>query len=181
MTYNIKIYDIGPGNLSRFSLGTNGANPLFVIGLNPSTANDKIPDQTIKKVMAFAENASFDSFIMLNLYPQRTPYTDNIHHKIDTSLHRENVNKIVSLLQFHDNPSILACWGEKIKIRPYFVDCLKDIYEATKNKRIDWLKIGDLTASKHPRHPSRASYSPGLTNFDIIDCLNNNRQKNTRK
>jgi hypothetical protein len=179
MTYNVKIYDISPDNLSRFSLGTNGTNPLFVIGLNPSTADDKIPDRTIKKVMTFAENGGFDSFIMLNLYAQRTPYPDNVHDKIDSSLHRENVNKIVALLQFYDNPTILASWGQTIKIRSFFIDCLKDIYEATKKQNINWLKIGDLTVSRHPRHPSRAPYKLGLTNFDMIEYLSNNKQKNT--
>lgn len=179
MRYNIKIYDISPDNLSRFSLGINGTNPLFVIGLNPSTADDEIPDSTIKKVMRFAENAGFDSFIMLNLYAQRTPYPDNVHSKLDSSLHRENLNKIVALLQVYDNITILASWGQTIKIRSFFIDCLVDIYEATKNLNIKWLKIGDLTVSKHPRHPSRAPYKLGLTNFDVIEYLNNNKHKDS--
>ena len=66
MTYDIKIYSNGPDNKSRFTLGTTGKNPLCVIGLNPSTADETTPDLTIKKVMIFAEQSGFDSFIMFN-------------------------------------------------------------------------------------------------------------------
>ncbi|UKJ09301.1 DUF1643 domain-containing protein [Solitalea lacus] len=171
MVYEIKLYNIRPDNLSRFTLGTVGAKPLFVVGLNPSTADDKIPDLTIKKVMTFAEQAGFDSFVMFNLYAQRTPYPDKIHDKIDSTLHRENIDKIVSTLKKHKNPSVLAGWGQTINVKPFFIDCLNDIYNSTKNQNISWLRIGNLTASKHPRHPSRAAYKLGLTAFDIKNYL----------
>jgi hypothetical protein len=177
MIYNIKLYDITPDNHSRFTLGTFGAKPLCVIGLNPSTADDKIPDLTIKKVMTFAEQAGFDSFVMFNLYAQRTPYPEKVHDKIDNSLHKENIDKIVSTLSQHKNPTILAGWGQTIKVKPFFIDCLNDIYNSTKNQNISWLKIGDLTTSKHPRHPSRAAYKLGLTTFDIKNYLETNYSK----
>ncbi|MBP7498218.1 MAG: DUF1643 domain-containing protein [Bacteroidales bacterium] len=66
--------------------------------------------------------------------------------------------------------SILAAWSEKIIVRSYFKKCLKDIYEKTQNKKINWLKIGELTVSGHPRHPSRAAYCD-FTNFDINKYL----------
>jgi len=174
MTYDIKIYDISPDNQSRFTLGTFGKRPLFVIGLNPSTANDIVPDRTIKKVMTFAENAGFDSFIMLNLYAQRTPYPNLVHDKLDSLLHKENIERINSTLCLYDNPTILASWGETIKIRPFFMECLRGIYNSTKHLNINWLKIGDFTVSRHPRHPSRAPYKSGLTDFNINEYLISN-------
>ena len=177
MIYDIKLYDIRPDNLSRFTLGTIGAKPLCVIGLNPSTADDKIPDLTIKKVMTFAEQAGFDSFVMFNLYAQRTPYPEKVHDKIDNSLHKENIDKIVSTLLQHKNPTVLAGWGQTIKVKPFFIACLNDIYNSTKNQNISWLKIGELTTSKHPRHPSRAAYKLGLNTFDIKNYLETNYTK----
>ncbi len=171
MIYEINLYEIRPDNLSRFTLGTIGEKTLFVIGLNPSTADDKIPDLTIKKIMTFAEQAGFDSFIMFNLYAQRTPYPEKIHNKIDKSLHKENIEKIVNILSQHLNPTILAGWGQTIKVKPFLIDCLNDIYNSTINQNITWVKIGDLTVSKHPRHPSRAAYKLGLTKFDITNYL----------
>lgn len=177
MVYDIKLYDIRPDNLSRFLLGTPGINPLCVIGLNPSTADENIPDLTIKKVMTFAEQAGFDSFIMFNLYAQRTPYPEKVHDVIDNSLHKENIDKIVSTLEKIKRPSILAGWGQTITVKPFFIDCLNDIYSSTINQNINWLKIGNLTTSKHPRHPSRAAYKLGLTPFDIKNYLKNNLTK----
>jgi len=55
MIYDIKLYDIGSDNLSRFTQGTLGTKPLFVIELNPNSADNKIPNFTIKKVNTFAE------------------------------------------------------------------------------------------------------------------------------
>jgi hypothetical protein len=173
MTYDIKIYDNRPDNKSRFTLGTIGKNPLCVIGLNPSTADEQFPDLTIKKVMTFAEQAGFDSFIMFNLYAQRTPYPDQVHEKLDNSLHKENIDKIVATLSKQKNPSILAGWGQTIKVKPFFINCLTDIFNATQKQKINWLKIGELTKSNHPRHPSRAPYKFGLTKFDINSYIKN--------
>ena len=167
MTYNINISDQRLDNQSRFILGTSGKKPLFVIGLNPSTADKEKSDMTIKKIMTFAEQAGFDSFIMLNLYAQRSTYPKLVHDEIDNDLHNENIEKIIATLSKQKNPSILAGWGETIKVKPIFNKCLIDIYDATQNQNIKWLKIGELTKSKHPRHPSRAPYKFGLTEFDI--------------
>lgn len=172
MKYDITIYE--PKTTSpdfRFTLGTSGTKPLFVIGLNPSTATEKFPDFTIKKVMSFAEQAGFDSFIMFNLYAQRTPYPDQVHNKLDKALHLENIAKIVAALSKQEKPSILAGWGETIKVKPLFAECLTDIYNATQKQKINWLKIGELTKSNHPRHPSRAPYKFGLTKFNIKSYL----------
>jgi hypothetical protein len=167
MSYNITVYEPIETNPDfRFNLGTSGENPLFVIGLNPSTADDKIPDMTIKRVMSFANKHGCDSFIMLNLYPQRTTEPAKLHSVIDSQLHKENLYHILKSLEGFNHISILASWGETIIIRTYLKECLSDIYDKTKNKNISWLKIGELTQSGHPRHPSRAAYIP-LSSFDI--------------
>lgn len=38
------------------------------IGLNPSTANEELPDPTIKRVVAFAKKWGFGGVYMMNLY-----------------------------------------------------------------------------------------------------------------
>ena len=169
MTYAITIYDHSPDNSSRFTLGTSGTNPLFVIGLNPSTADDKKPDLTISKVIGFANRHGCDSFVLFNLYPQRTPYPDNLHATFDSNLHNENVSRILTALQERDNISFLAAWGATITVRQFFKKCLADIFAQTKNKNVKWLTIG-LTKSGHPRHPSRAGYCT-LTDFNIENYL----------
>lgn len=51
MEYKITHYKINSNNTCRFVLGSSGQKPLFVIGLNPSTADDKKPDRTIRRVI----------------------------------------------------------------------------------------------------------------------------------
>ncbi|MDZ7847433.1 MAG: DUF1643 domain-containing protein [Owenweeksia sp.] len=145
--------------------------PLYVIGLNPSTADDNHADQTIKRVMGFADRNGFDSFIMLNLYPKRTPYPDHLDNAFDRKLLQQNIAHIIKISKRTMNPSFLAAWGETIKVRDYFSTCLHELVKTTKNNRSRWLKIGELTKSGHPRHPSRAAYNFGLTDFDIEDYL----------
>lgn len=169
MKYDISIYDHSADNLSRFALGTNGTKPLFVIGLNPSTADDKKSDLTISKVIGFANRHGCDSFVMFNLYPQRATYPDKLPATVDSNLHNENISHILTALQDRDNISILAAWGETITVRQFFKKCLADIFAQTKNKNVKWLTIG-LTKSGHPRHPSRAGYCT-LTDFNIENYL----------
>ncbi len=74
-----------------------------------------------------------------------------------------------TVLEKYESVSIMAAWGETIRTREYFKKCLVDIFDSTKNKKINWLTIG-FTQSGHPRHPSRAAYI-GLTDFDIEKYL----------
>ena len=91
MNYTINIYETDSENTARFILGNKLEKPLFVVGLNPSTANEKVPDPTIRKVMGFAERKGFDSFVMLNLYPQRATNPNDLHQDIDNNLLSENL------------------------------------------------------------------------------------------
>jgi len=172
MKYDIKIYE--PTNTNpdfRFALGTKGINPLFVFGLNPSTADDKKSDRTISKIMSFASLNNFDSFIMCNLYPQRATHPSSLDKKINLILHKQNISIIKSLLNNHTNFSILGAWGNNILDRYFLADCLKDIFNLTKDKN-NWFKLGELTKLGHPRHPSRISYQLKLTQFDIYTYIN---------
>ena len=65
-----KPFQIGD-KTNRFALVQEGQRTLFVIGLNPSTADSLTPDPTMKAVLRIAEYNHFDGFIMINLYPLR--------------------------------------------------------------------------------------------------------------
>jgi hypothetical protein len=142
-------------------------NPLIGIGLNPSTADDQKPDQTISRMLGFAERNGFDGFIMFNLYPKRTPYPDRLPKRIDRSLAEENHRRIEQQLQNYPNAKLLAAWGSIIEVRPYLKRELTVIKSISDQFDLDWLQIGSPTLSGHPRHPSRAAYSMGLNEFDI--------------
>jgi len=172
MEYSIKIYKSNNSDTARFVLGNVLEKPLFVIGLNPSTANEQKPDPTIKKVMGFAEGNGFDSFIMLNLYPQRATNPNDLHLELDSEIYSQNLNEIKELLSKHKNAIFLASWGEKVKMRKYLGDCIRSIVDITNEHNVKWKKIGELTKKRHPRHPLYSSYALGLSDFDVEEYLN---------
>ena len=70
MDYQIKQM-IGDEKTHRYVLASRCTKPLVVIGVNPSTANEKYPDPTVRKVIGFAKLNNYDGFVVLNLQPLR--------------------------------------------------------------------------------------------------------------
>ena len=174
MNYKPDIYFNNFDNSCRFALGISGQRPLYVIGLNPSTADKEKSDRTIAKVMGFAEQNGFDGFVMFNLYPQRTPDPEKLDKTLNPFLLLENLKHILEITSSSTSPlSFLAAWGNKVgeKDYQYLKICLMGLISVVRDKDIIWLKIGELTKKGHPRHPSRASYRLGLTSFDIDNYL----------
>lgn len=158
----------------RYYLGTEGVKPLIIIGLNPSIADNIKLDKTVSKIIGYiARNDNFDSFIMINLYPQRATHIHNMDKVINTQKHKENIFHISQIINKVELPVILGAWSERIVERKYLFSCLESIYDITKELNIKWLKIGELTKSGHPRHPSRTSYNQSFTEFNIIDYISN--------
>lgn len=171
MQYNPTLYITNEENTCRYLLGTPGEHPLVVIGINPSTADDTKPDRTIKRVMSFAQDNGFDSFLMLNLYPQRTPYPNELDKEMNQQLHGENLKCIIEILSKLSSPTVLVAWSESIVIRKYLKTCLMLIYQSVSGHRINWIKLGEFTKTGHPRHPLYALSNSSLTDFDIKNYL----------
>ena len=64
------IYERSADGSARFVLGTVGVNPLVCFGINPSAAVPNAPDRTVARVGNFAVDNCYDSWTMLNVYPQ---------------------------------------------------------------------------------------------------------------
>ena len=185
MEYKIEIYKGNRDN--RYLLGTKGVRPLIVMGINPSTADAEKPDPTIRKVMGFAEINGFDSFVMINVYPQRATIPKELHKKPDKNIMQENAERIKDILINAENPIIAAAWGTSIEIRDYLKLCLFSIHLATEKyligKIVKWVHIGELSKNGHPKHLLYQPYNSKLNEFDIekyISALDRNREtKNT--
>ena len=76
------IYENDQNNSIRYILGTKGVNPLLCFGINPSTAKPDELDNTLKSVERLANYNSFDSWIMMNIYPQRATKPDEMHQEV---------------------------------------------------------------------------------------------------
>lgn len=172
MNYSPSIYVNNADNSCRFALGTEGEKPLIVIGINPNTADDKAADQTIKRVMGFAEGNGFDSYIMLNLYPQRSRFPADMHPQMDTDIVSLNLKNITEVLEKYNNPTILAAWSERIVVRDYLKNCLIGIFETSKKYNVKWIKLGEFTKTGHPRHPLYEPYALALTDFNPETYIN---------
>lgn len=173
---NIKM--IGNQDRLRYVLSKPGDNTLFIIGVNPSTANEEKPDPTMRKVLGFAEVNGFDSFCMLNLYPQRCADPDDLHEKPRTHYVKKNVNyihdQLMAYLHKHKKVTILAGWGNLIDKRPYLTECLGALYLILKEEfgdKIDW-KMIRLSKDGNPIHPLtfKEKYGP-FKDFNIQEYV----------
>lgn len=163
------IYETNADNSARYLLGTVGENPLVCVGVNPSTAAPGDPDATVRRVMSFADRNGHDSWMMLNLYPQRSKDPTGMHLVHDAELQAANERHIAEFIGDRQL-TLLAAWGELIRSRDYLLTMLQGIAALITAAGCDWVSIGDLLKSGHPRHPSRAGYLP-LQPFDINEYL----------
>lgn len=162
---------IGDNDKVRYLLKKEGSKPLVVIGVNPSTANDNRPDATMTRVLGIVERNGYDSFIMLNLYPQRCVKPSSLSPEFDPAIHEENLRQIKDALAGIDHPDVLLAFGDNIGIRPYLKNCLRNIVAVINGHNPHWLQLGTPTGNGNPRHPLYAGYRE-LTDFDINGYLN---------
>jgi hypothetical protein len=151
----------------RYVLKKAGSNPLFVIGLNTSTADETKPDQTVSRAMAIAAEKKFDGFVMFNLYPLRETDPEKLPEKDTKKLLEKNIAAIQKELSDFSKPTILAAWGVNIEEREYLVESLQKIAQLEAAQGAAWKHYGDLTKDGHPRHLSRVEDGLELGKFDL--------------
>lgn len=171
MDYKIDVYEADELNQYRFVLGSISAKTLCVFGINPSTADDKNPDPTIKRVMGFVERNGYTSFVMFNLYPKRATDPHDLPTVADEVAIQKNIeiiSKIVSqIIEQQKQCDVLLAWGGSFYLHNYFDTCLKKMYNSLNGYPINWLRIGELLKSGQPRHPSRQSYELKFETMDM--------------
>ncbi len=150
MNYEINNY-IGDEK-NRYILEKFGEKQLFIIGLNPSTADEKKLDATMRKILSFCENNDFDGFIMTNLYPQRTAKPSLLSDKIDEKIVSKNLEEIEKSLSKLKNPTVLCCWGNNVYERDYLKDCLSAILKICEKYGACYKAI-KINKSSQPAHP----------------------------
>ena len=92
------IYERAADGSARFVLGTVGENPLMCFGINPSTAVPNAPDRTVARVSRFAADNEYDSWTMLNVYPQIATDPKQLHLTHSPDLKAENERHIARLI-----------------------------------------------------------------------------------
>lgn len=123
------IYQTSRDNRARFSLGELGRRTLITLGVNPSTATDKVFDRTIQKVRGFSQKHGFDGWLMINIYPQRATRPSDMHTDLSIPYHRANLKVISVLFQRIPSPKVWCASGDAIEERSYLKNCLRDVVE----------------------------------------------------
>jgi hypothetical protein len=173
--YNINIYSSDTDDKKwRCLLGMEGERPLIAIGLNPSRASKTKSDRTISRIKEYACWHGHDSFIMINLCAQRTPFPSELAQRLDKELYQQNMEAIKATFERFQQLCLLAVWGQNINLRTYLKEALKNIMIFTEAKDAIWLQIGPkMTKSGHPLHPARGHYLP-LYEFNIEEYFKAN-------
>ena len=149
----------------RYVLGTCGANPLIVVGVNPSTAAPDALDPTLQSAERIAHSNGYDSFLMLNVYPQRATDPNDMEKNRNSFLEKENVEAFKYLLSLSPSKDVWCAWGNVVSARGYLHECVNSLVAAGDEAGANWLCAGEPLKSGNPHHPLYLKASTRLQPF----------------
>lgn len=165
------LYECNTRDTHRYILGKSGSRMLFVVGLNPSTANRLKPDTTVAKVERVAELNGFDGFVMTNLSPVRATDPTTLPKRIMAATLTRNVEQILAYSGRQRKSVFWAAWGSDIVTRAYLLRACAMLQTGVAAQGGRWVHFGALTKMGHPRHPSRLAYAWSFAEFDVGQYL----------
>ena len=166
LSKNQWIYTNTPDNQARFLLGEKGNKTLICIGINPSTAEPEKLDRTLSTVKRYSQDLGYDSWMMLNIYPQRATNPDDLDNELNIEYHKENLRQIETIFS-QGNHDIWAAWGTLIQKRAYLKSCLEGIVKIAERYNCKWYSMGEPTKEGHPHHPLYLKKNLSLEPIDI--------------
>ena len=83
---------------------------ILFIGLNPSTANEKIDDPTIRRCINYAQNWGYGSLLMVNLFAYRATLPSELKN-VKNPIGNDNDLHIIELSKKAD--IAVAAWGNE--------------------------------------------------------------------
>ena len=95
----------------RFALEQEGDRMLLVIGLNPSTADEKEIDPTMGRVLGIVNTCGYDGYVMLNLSSERSTKPENMAKELDEEGHRKNLKVIKDYFADTNAFDLLGRWA----------------------------------------------------------------------
>lgn len=130
------------------------------VGHNPSTADHRLDDPTVRRWMQFARAWGYGGLVAVNLYPVRTPDPDEARRWADwessgpdwyirDALH-DNLDSIV-VPETKRAGLVVACWGAIASDQDWVEHVLEEIMTGTE----PWPDIHafGVTQGSHPIHP----------------------------
>ena len=160
------LWDPVPGqSCYRFALGnaartTSETPPLIAVCMNPSHAREDQSDKTINRLIRASQENGYAGWIMLNLYPERSPKPSALA-PFDPALSAANKDAIARVLARYEATEVLGAWGNltNATLRRARLDLMPML--AVLGVRV--FSLDPLTKEGHPRHPSpQGGYLPML-------------------
>jgi len=149
--------DPDPGNddyryaLGRIAGSSPGAPPLVVIGMNPSHARESRSDATVNHVIDVAMRDGYSGWLMLNLYPERSPKPSELAD-YNPDLSAANCEAIERVLSRLGATEVLAGWGD-MGGSATLKRAQPDVAGLMKRMGIRSFTLDPLTKEGNPRHP----------------------------
>lgn len=150
--------------LERF-WGPDDRFALFIM-LNPSTADAKVDDPTIRRCMSFARREGCDGLLVWNLYALRATNPAELDQASDPIGH-ENEDHLWRMLLDDPPPAlIVAAWGARPNRGRYIRRELMIRVGPLYDREVCCL---GLTKDGHPRHPLYVRGDAPLFPFNLRD------------
>lgn len=123
--------------------------PIIWIMMNPSTADHKKDDPTIRKVIRLSSKWEYGSVIVLNVYAFRSPHPDKLPRDMDEAVGHRNDWWIKTVFEYaaKNKIKVVAAWGVKHGKRGRVVHSLA--HDA--GLKLRCLEVGLNGEPKHPR------------------------------
>lgn len=130
-----------------------GGDFLNFVMLNPSTADDKVDDHTIRKCMGFAERWGYVGFHVVNLFALRSTDPNALYGHPDP-IGPENNSFIEASAM--SGPLTIVAWGNHGNLRGRDREVLRILAGKCEVKALGFNKNGT------PKHPLMVSYDTPL-------------------
>jgi hypothetical protein len=131
------------------------------IGVNPSTADATIDDQTVRKWRGFAARWGFGSMVISNLFAYRATAVTELAIAADPK-GPENDRHLGEALKEAD--LVVPCWGSRSKLPPRLRARIETVRQLLRTCGRPVRVLG-LTASGDPQHPLMIGYDRQLQDW----------------
>lgn len=135
-----------------------GTRTIAYFGINPSTADEFIDDQTVRKWIGFTQRLQGKSFLVGNAFAYRATDVTRLAEIVDP-VGPENDENLRAIIAAAD--VLIPCWGSRQKLPRKLHGRLDTLLESLLNSGKPVFSFG-MTRSNDPKHPLLLPYDTEL-------------------
>jgi hypothetical protein len=129
------------------------------VGLNPSTADERVDDPTIRRCVGYAKRWGCGSMVIVNLFALRSTDPKGLTLAIDP-VGPDNAAHVARHIQRYARAFVVAAWG---CIPPRVVPLAQLTIDEIKRRR--GVRVLGLNGDGSPKHPLYLPYDLGLSTW----------------